>query len=267
MIAIVLADFLTKKIVTTKYFQLVNYNYGVFLGNYSETAFFYRVITLSSIGFFVLFLYIMTLSFLPLSAGRIKISLSCITGGILGNVIDRMVNGRTVDFIPFHLGNFAASFNLADIALSLGTLITLFIIFFRESELWYPGSKRKIFLIMPKHQLRLASYFTLTAAFLGLILISSSISFVDYFLPERQELKDYKIYLLIISILYLSSSFVFGLFISTKIYGPLFAFNRYVIARLSDNSLPSLKLRANDNFPELEEIASQIDEKLRNKAS
>lgn len=55
-------------------------------------------------------------------------ALSCVLGGALGNVIDRMVHGYVVDMLDFHwrwlepvfpAGHFPA-FNLADVAISIG---------------------------------------------------------------------------------------------------------------------------------------------------
>lgn len=57
-------------------------------------------------------------------------SLSCLLGGALGNVIDRMVHGYVVDMLDFHFrwlaplfpgGHFPA-FNLADTAITIGAI-------------------------------------------------------------------------------------------------------------------------------------------------
>lgn len=57
-------------------------------------------------------------------------SLSCILGGALGNVIDRLVHGYVVDFLDFHArflaglfhgGHFPA-FNVADAAITAGAI-------------------------------------------------------------------------------------------------------------------------------------------------
>ena len=57
-------------------------------------------------------------------------ALSCILGGALGNVIDRLIHGYVVDMLDFHWrflspvfpgGHFPA-FNLADAAITLGAI-------------------------------------------------------------------------------------------------------------------------------------------------
>ncbi|MBN9409514.1 MAG: lipoprotein signal peptidase [Burkholderiales bacterium] len=48
-------------------------------------------------------------------------ALSCILGGAVGNVVDRMLHGYVVDFLDFHwAGWHFPSFNLADMAITLG---------------------------------------------------------------------------------------------------------------------------------------------------
>jgi signal peptidase II len=48
-------------------------------------------------------------------------ALSCILGGAVGNVVDRLLHGYVVDFLDFHYGTWHfPAFNLADSAITLG---------------------------------------------------------------------------------------------------------------------------------------------------
>lgn len=51
-------------------------------------------------------------------------ALSLIMGGALGNVIDRLVHGRVIDFLDFHVGGWHwPAFNLADSAIVVGAML------------------------------------------------------------------------------------------------------------------------------------------------
>lgn len=58
-----------------------------------------------------------------------------ILGGATGNAIDRIVNRAVVDFLDFYIGNWHwPAFNIADIAICCGAVITIFAI-------WQSGKK------------------------------------------------------------------------------------------------------------------------------
>lgn len=54
------------------------------------------------------------------------LALTCILGGALGNVLDRLVHGYVVDMVDFHLGRWHyPAFNLADTAITCGVVLLL----------------------------------------------------------------------------------------------------------------------------------------------
>lgn len=54
-------------------------------------------------------------------------ALSLILGGAIGNVIDRIVYGKVVDFLDFHAaGVHFPTFNIADIAISIGAVLFIY---------------------------------------------------------------------------------------------------------------------------------------------
>jgi signal peptidase II len=54
------------------------------------------------------------------------LALSCIMGGAIGNVIDRMRHGYVVDMLDFHwMGSHFPAFNLADSAICLGAFLLI----------------------------------------------------------------------------------------------------------------------------------------------
>ncbi len=69
----------------------------------------------------------------------VKWSLVLVIGGAVGNLIDRMRLGYVVDFFDFRLINFAI-FNVADIAIVVGTILLSLAILFTE----LPGISSKM---------------------------------------------------------------------------------------------------------------------------
>ena len=65
----------------------------------------------------------------PAADGRIKLALSLILAGALGNLIDRVGRGYVVDFLDFYVGRWHwPFFNAADSCITIGAL--LLILFF-----------------------------------------------------------------------------------------------------------------------------------------
>lgn len=70
------------------------------------------------------------------------LGLALILGGAIGNVIDRILHGKVIDFIdvyfdiPFVMNNYHfATFNVADIAITVGAAVLVFISLFAADKL------------------------------------------------------------------------------------------------------------------------------------
>jgi signal peptidase II len=62
-----------------------------------------------------------------------KTTLLFITGGAIGNLIDRIVRGYVVDFFQFHFGsNTSPIFNIADLFILSGSLLLVYFIAFKS---------------------------------------------------------------------------------------------------------------------------------------
>jgi len=62
------------------------------------------------------------------------VGLSLILGGAVGNLWDRLLNGRVVDFFDFYLGSYHwPAFNVADSAIVIGALLLVAEILFAKS--------------------------------------------------------------------------------------------------------------------------------------
>ena len=66
----------------------------------------------------------------------LAIAIALILGGAIGNnLIDRVVYGHVVDFIQvFYKNSYFPSFNVADSAITVGTILLLVLTFFEKSD-------------------------------------------------------------------------------------------------------------------------------------
>jgi signal peptidase II len=67
------------------------------------------------------------------SLSTTTIGLSLILGGAMGNLWDRMMSGRVVDFLDFYVGSYHwPAFNVADTAIVIGAILLISEIFFAK---------------------------------------------------------------------------------------------------------------------------------------
>ena len=113
------------------------YNYGAafsFLADHDgwQTWFFSILALVVSVAL------IIWLARLPRGWSTEVVGLNLILGGAIGNVIDRIQAGRVTDFIDFYIGSWHyATFNIADIAISLGAFLLIL------SEFWLKPRAQK----------------------------------------------------------------------------------------------------------------------------
>ncbi|QAT88779.1 lipoprotein signal peptidase [Corallococcus coralloides] len=99
--------------------------WGMF-SNLPETArkAFFHVVSLVALGF-ILTLYRKT----EPSQKMVRVALALITGGALGNFVDRLIRGYVIDFIDWHWRNQPGmrwpTFNVADAAICVGVALML----------------------------------------------------------------------------------------------------------------------------------------------
>lgn len=63
---------------------------------------------------------------LELRLPRVQLAFGLLTGGVVGNLIDRVRHGHVVDFLDFHFGSYIyPTFNIADMGICIGVLLYL----------------------------------------------------------------------------------------------------------------------------------------------
>ncbi|MCH2310470.1 MAG: signal peptidase II [SAR202 cluster bacterium] len=114
-------------------FQIVHgVNTGSAFGLFSDYTLLLTIGSLVGIGFVLYFFYKNSFNVIWM-----RISLSLIVGGALGNLIDRIRDGGVVDFISV---GWWPAFNIADSAISIGMGILIFTLVFGEKLGWYSTS-------------------------------------------------------------------------------------------------------------------------------
>jgi len=151
--AILIADQLTKIIIAQKigylnsvdvipgFFNLIHIrNRGVIFGLFSRLSggIHYVFLTMVSLAAFFLVVYYFFKT--PTTERFLKVSLSLILAGALGNLIDRIFKGYVIDFMDFYIKKWHwPSFNLADSCITVGAIFLVFIFFFKGKSKCTPS--------------------------------------------------------------------------------------------------------------------------------
>ena len=90
----------------------------------------------NSISLIIIIIIIIIFFLMIRSSGVQKYSFMMIFGGSLGNVFDRLFYASVPDFIDIHFYNFHwFIFNVADIFITLGVLILIYLEFYKKSDI------------------------------------------------------------------------------------------------------------------------------------
>jgi signal peptidase II len=160
-----------------QYFHMtLHFNKGAMLGLFSDLPPVLRIVSLSTGGAFLLFSFVIFQYLLPTRSMKLRVGMSILIGGILGNVIDRIVWGHVVDFLI--IGNKSLStgvFNIADLLQWCGYYLIGHALLKDQDNLWPKDNLRKVAWIHPRFQLRYC-YILITCG-LGFSLISGVFSY------------------------------------------------------------------------------------------
>lgn len=150
---------------------ILHYNQGAMLGLFSDLPAVLRIVTLSTGGAFLVCTYAIIQYLLPIRSLILRVGLSILLGGILGNVVDRVIWGHVVDFILFSFGNWVSpAFNMADALQWVGYGFIVYSLIKEGDLLWPDNNSRKQFWVNRGFQLKYC--FMLLGIGMGLSLIS-----------------------------------------------------------------------------------------------
>lgn len=245
-------------------------NRGFIFGSLQDLPSSLTLVTLTSFGGVLVFIYLLLAFLLADELISLKVGLGLLTGGILGNVVDRALHGGTLDFIPLSfMGNVFVYFNPADLFQWIGAILILINIFKNDNAIWYPENQRSFVLVNPKEQIKFAIKFMAISFSTCLILGIFSISYLTLTLNSisaysRSTVLGFSISYLAISLCFNCLTFLAGIILSQRTAGPLYAFEKYVESLLSGER-KDLKLREGDNYQDLIVVANNLKKHFENK--
>ncbi|HEX4923621.1 MAG TPA: signal peptidase II [Bdellovibrionales bacterium] len=246
---------------------LLHFNPGAILGTFSDLPPILRVVSLSTGGAFLVFWFFILQWLLPTRSLLLRSGMSFLLGGILGNVTDRIMWGRVVDFVVISAGGYTSpAFNLADVLQWVGYIIIVYCLFKEGKSLWPEKNLRNSYFINTKFQVRyslklmsFSFFFAIISGVLSFTYLKVTITELVGMAPqvEQKFLTNFVVTYLIVSITFSVIMFFVGVMISHRTAGPLYAFERFLEDLLRGNTR-ALKLRAGDEFRHLEELAEKL---------
>jgi signal peptidase II len=109
------------------------HNRGAIFGTFSQSPSPIVTIALAAASLFALVMVVVYFFRTPASQKGMKLALTLILAGALGNFIDRVLRGFVVDFLEFHVKRaYFPTFNVADSCITLGALVLILILVVRR---------------------------------------------------------------------------------------------------------------------------------------
>ncbi len=242
-------------------------NRGFIFGSLQDLPQSLTLVTLTSFGGVLCFIYLLLITILSSELITLKLGLSLLTGGVLGNVIDRALHAGTLDFIPIIFNHKALIvFNPADLFQWIGAFLIVKTIFLKDNIIWYPENQRGFGLVNPKEQIRFALKFSVISLSTSLVLGLFSLSYLSLTMEanhfnNKSAVIAFAVSFLAITIFFNILTFIAGIILSKKTAGPLYAFEKYVESLLAGED-KELKLREGDNYKHLEQVAANLRKHL-----
>lgn len=250
----------------------LHHNHGAMMGLFSDLPGVLRIVTLSTGGAFLLCTYAIIQYMLPIRSLLLRTGLSILLGGILGNVADRIGWGYVVDFIVIGTPDLSSpAFNIADAVQWIGYLMIVIAIVKEGEILWPENSTRQTYWINKKFQLKYSFFLFGVSAALGVVGCVFSYTYFRVTITElvgnnqyllNKFLVPFVITFILIFLTFGVILFALGKYLSHRIAGPLYAFEKSLKDILGGNTQRSLRLRSADEFKHLEELTNQVREKF-----
>lgn len=254
-------------------------NSGIILSTFSDLPQIQKVVSLSTVGAILIFIFIMIQMFLPHRMLALRAGVSLLLGSILGNVADRIVNKKITDFvfiqikIPWEKGfSYKFIWNFADAFQWVGCAIIIIYLLKGGSVLWPIDNLRKKYLSDKEYQYKYCVRLILFIMAFAIITLVYSYTFLSVVLDDPASIPNKKQFLISFIIIHLVLSMIFmgamgyiGLILSHRTVGPLFALERFLKNLLAGKN-EKLEIRQGDYvFGRLKTIADEFAKEFKKK--
>ncbi len=239
-------------------------NHGISFGALADSSPLLRIIIFSTFyGFIAFFAYVIVFYILnKAELYKIRVAIIFLLTGITGNALDRIYQGFVTDYfiINTKFSNHLV-FNLTDVVQVVGGAFTIYYLFKMSEKIWYLNNIRSFKILDKKFQLAFAIKLSMISFFTAIILSIYSLSILLTVIPPS-PMKDNAVKLFLIgtssiSILLFIISFCFGLMLSHRTSGPIYALQTF-IKDLTNQTYRPFKTREQDYHKQIEGMAKQI---------
>lgn len=246
---------------------ILHHNPGAILGIFSELPPLLRVVSLSTAGAFLLVVFFVIQYLLPTPSRFLRVGMSLLMGGILGNVTDRVLSGYVLDFLVLGASStISPAFNIADTTQWVGYAMIVTALLRDGKQLWPVTNTRRSYWINVEYQLSYCFKLVGVGAAFSIIIGTYAYTYCKLMLGdltghskavEERFLVPFISILAVISISFLVLLFLVGVILSHRSAGPIYAFEKF-LEDLFDGKGKALRLRAGAEFRHLEELAERL---------
>lgn len=193
---------------------------------------------------------------------KLNLFLAIWMAGIVGNILDRIIYGRVLDYFLINIG-FDLFFNLATLMTVVGA-VGFIIIVFKHKKDYIFSNKRKMRLLHAEIQYDYVGKILFVCLFLCMTLSIFSYTFMKFYLEEfgirmpEGVLNLYLVQMSIISVLYLIIIVLVGFHFSNRYIGPLHGFEKFIEKLEKGDMNASFHVREDDHHKYLDGLAETI---------
>lgn len=229
----------------------------------------FKTIIITPIFVWVVFFYFLSVYYIPKEMNSVKWGWTLAVSGALSNMADKLRAGSVLDIFAFQVPNlFHLYFNFADLIQLTGWVLLIYGAVKYRELIWRAIEKRKTLIILKKEQWRFVSYVMWTAFCFGLFFFVINSQFFLKYAESPDSFKEQFLlftfkYFAVVMALFLFPVLVAFIYLSNKIYGPIYAFERYVRSLMKSENPESLQFRKGDHLKRLEVLAGEIKEYLK----